>query len=174
MVQIIMQGKKMKARIALFAAALGLCAQIAHAASSSNTFVVQTSISSACSVSASTLNFGSYSPGNASPTDNTSTVSVYCTSGTAYVVRFDVGTGGGTFGTRTLTTGSNTLNYNLYTTAGRSIVLGDGTASTQTAAGNGAGLLTASTHTVYGRIPAGQDQPPGNYNSTITVTVEYT
>jgi spore coat protein U-like protein len=155
-------------------ASLGLAAQAALSATTSHTFVAQTAISSACSVTASALNFGSYSAVNASPADATSTISVYCTTGTSYTARFDVGSGGGTFATRTLLAGSDTLNYNLYTTAGRTVILGDGTASTQSVSGNGAGLLTASTHTVYGRMPVGQDGPPGTYQSTITLTVEFT
>jgi spore coat protein U-like protein len=160
--------------VSMTVATLCLAAQSAMPATTSNTFLVQTSISSACSVSAATLNFGTYSPTAASPADGSSTVSVYCTSGTTYTVRLDVGTGGGSYATRTLLSGADTLNFNLYTSAGRTVIFGDGTASTQTLPGTGAGLLTASTHTVYGRIPAGQDKPPGSYQSTVTVTVEYT
>jgi hypothetical protein len=81
--------------------------------------------------------------------------------------------GRGAFATRTLLSGSDTLNFNLYRDAAYSQVWGDGTASTYTVAGTGSGLLTANTLTVYGQVPISQDKPVGTYTSTITVTVTY-
>jgi hypothetical protein len=74
---------------------------------------------------------------------------------------------------RTIANGANILDYNLYTSTARTTVWGDGTGATSTVAGSGAGLLTASTQTVYGRVSASQDKPAGTYTSTITVTVTF-
>lgn len=154
--------------LALVASAVGL------AGTATGTFTVQAVINSACNVSASTLNFGAYNPASATALTGTSTVSVYCTNGSAYTTALNVGSGGGTFATRTLLNGSSdTLNFNLYRDAGYSQIWGDGSASTYTVAGTGAGLLTANTITVYGQIPVSQDKPVGTYTSTITVTVSY-
>lgn len=139
----------------------------------SNTFTVQAVINAACDVSATTLNFGAYNPASASALTGTSTISVYCTGGSPYTTALNVGSGGGTFATRTLLSGSNTLSFNLYRDAAYSQIWGDGTASTYTVAGTGSGLLTANTLTVYGQIPISQDKPVGTYTSTITVTVTY-
>jgi spore coat protein U-like protein len=152
----------------------GLGSPLSYAATASTTFAVQASILSACSLTATPLVFGVYSPTGGGNIDNTSVVSVFCTVGTSFTLKLNIGTGGGTYATRTLSNGSDTLNYNLYTTSGRTTVWGDGTASTGTVTGSGTGLLTASTHTVHGRLPPGQDVPPGSYQSVVTVTLEYT
>ena len=144
-----------------------------QAATATSTFTVQAVIIAACSVSATTLNFGTYSPTAGTALTGNSAVSVNCTSGTPYTTSLNVGTGGGAFATRTLASGGNTLNYNLYRDAAYSQVWGDGSGSTFTVAGTGSGLLTANTITVYGQVPIAQDKPVGTYSSTITVTVNY-
>jgi spore coat protein U-like protein len=145
----------------------------AQATTTSNTFTVQAVINAACNVSATTLNFGNYDPTSGTALNGTSTVNVYCTSGTPYTTSLNVGTGGGSFVTRTIASGGNALNYNLYRDSARSQVWGDGSGATFTVAGTGAGLLTASPLTVYGEVTSGQDKPPGTYTSVITVTVTY-
>ena len=150
-----------------------LAAPGAEATTATNTFTVQAVINAACNVSATTLNFGTYDPTSGSALNGTSTVSVYCTSGTPYATSLNVGTGGGSFVTRTIASGGNTLNYNLYRDSARSQVWGDGSGTTYTVAGTGSGLLTANSLTVYGDVASGQDKPPGTYTSIITVTVTY-
>ena len=145
----------------------------AGAGTATGTFTVQATISSACLVSATTLNFGTYNPASATALTGTSTISVYCTSGSPYTTALNVGSGGGTFATRTLLNGSNTLDFNLYRDSAYTQVWGDGSGSTYTVAGTGSGLLTANTITVYGQIPISQDKPVGAYTSLITVTVSY-
>jgi spore coat protein U-like protein len=160
----------------LCALAVGLGALLsagAGAGTTTSTFTVQAVINTACNVSATTLNFGTYNPAGGSALSGSSTISVYCTNGSTYTTALNVGSGGGTFATRTLASGSDTLNFNLYRDAAYSQVWGDGTASTYTVAGTGSGLLTANSLTVYGQIPISQDKPAGTYSSTITVTVSY-
>lgn len=143
--------------------------------STTTTFTVQAAIVSACTVAATAMTFTNYNPSSGTANDATSTINVFCTTGTAYTLKLNVGTGGGTFATtRLLTDGTNTLNFNLYTTTARSTIWGDGTSSTGTVTGTGLGLLTPSPQTVFGRISAGQDKPASVYLSTVTVTVEYT
>jgi spore coat protein U-like protein len=154
--------------VALLATSTG-----ADASTATGSFTVQAVINSACNVSATTLNFGAYNPASATALTGTSTISVYCTGGSPYTTSLNVGTGGGTFTTRTLLSGSDALNFNLYRDSSYSQVWGDGTGSTFTVAGTGSGLLTANTLTVYGQIPVSQDKPVGTYTSTITVTVTY-
>ena len=167
--------KSVRAALAGFAGALTLVAGApqAGAATDTATFSVTANIVDACDVQATNHAFGAYLPSSATALDGTSTLSVYCTVGTAYSMALNVGTGGGTFVGRKMLSGAQELSYNLYTTAARSTVWGDGSGSTATVGGSGAGLLTASTHTVYGRIGINQDVNPGSYTSTVTVTLTF-
>ena len=145
----------------------------AQAATDTATFSVSASIIDACDVHATNHAFGPYSPSSGTALDGTSTVSVYCTVGTPYALAINVGTGGGAFTGRKMTSGGHELLYNLYTSAARTTVWGDGSGATGTVSGAGTGLLTAATHTVYGRIGINQDSAPGAYTSTITVTLTF-
>ena len=145
----------------------------ANAVTDTATFNVTASIADACDVQASDVAFGAYSPSSSTALDSTGAISVYCTVGTNYTLALNVGTGGGTYVSRRMTSSSNQLFYNLYTGAAHGTVWGDGSASTGTISGTGAGLLTAATHTIYGRMGINQDSPPGAYSSTITVTLNF-
>jgi spore coat protein U-like protein len=74
------------------------------------------------------------------------------------------------FAARILSSGGNSLAYNLYTSASRSVIWGDGTggSSTMTVAGDASTSLS-----VYGQIPAGQDPGAGSYSDSILLTVEF-
>lgn len=147
--------------------------QAAPAATATNTFAATAVIAAACTVNATNLSFGTYNPASGAALTGNSTISVFCTSGTTYTVALNVGTGGGTFATRKMANGANLMNFNLYTSAALTAIWGDGTATTATVPGTGAGVLTANPVVVYGNIPINQDLPTGTYTSTITVTVNY-
>lgn len=133
-----------------------------------------------CSVSATPVAYGSYNPFSASATDSTGVVTVACTLGgiisllVSYNIKLSTG-GSGSYGPRQMSSGANTLNYNLYTTTGRTTVWGNGTSSTGTISDGyllGIGTTTRN-YTVYGRVPALQNVYSGSYADTITVTVDY-
>lgn len=163
--------KSVRALILPAVLVLGLSA--AHAATSTSSFQVSATINASCVVEADDMSFGTYSPSSSTDLDAATDIDVFCTKGTAYTLKLDIGTGGGSFATRTLSKGADTLNYNLFTAPARTTVWGDSSASTSTVTGTGAGLLSADRKTVYGRLFAGQDENPGIYTSTVTVTVEY-
>lgn len=143
---------------------------VASAVTVTDTFQVTATVTSACSVSATDLAFGTYDPTSLVNDDATSTVSVTCTLLAPYAVRLS---GGGSADTaaRVMDGGTTTdLGYQLYSDALRTTVWGN-TASDDVP-GTGAGLLPFA-HTVYGRIPAGQDVEPGSYVDTITVSVDF-
>ena len=158
-------------RAALAACFLVPWAGALQAASTTSTFAVQVAITATCTInSASTLNFGTQGV-LATNVDQTSTLQVTCTNTTPYNIGLNAGTGSGaTVAVRKMTSGGATINYSLYTDAGRSTVWGN-TVSTDTQAGTGSGA--AQNYTVYGRIPAQTTPAPGNYADTITVTVTY-
>jgi spore coat protein U-like protein len=149
----------------------------ASALTKTTTFQVTASVANNCFIdSASTLAFGPYDPSSAAVLDGASNIVVRCTNKTPYTLSLNAGTTtGGTFTNRLMTTGTDTLQYNLYTTTARTTVWGDGTAGTGTVAKTGAGLTVGNAQTtqVFGRIPVQPDAAVGNYSDTVTVTVTY-
>jgi spore coat protein U-like protein len=153
----------------------------AHALTATSTFTATATLLKACTVSATNIGFGNYTPGGGALTGN-STISVKCTKTTPYTVALNGGTTtGGTLTQRLMAYGAETLQYNLYTTNAFTTVFGDGTLSTGTGAGTGAGIgAAAQTYTAYGQLVdsvANQNAAPNaaatNYSDTITVTVTY-
>jgi spore coat protein U-like protein len=134
-----------------------------------------------CSVSTTAVVFGNVSPLSGSPTDSTGSVSVSCggVAGLLIPYQIDLNAGGGaSYATRRLSSGADTLSYNLYTDNSRLSVWGNGSGGTQSANGSVTlsvlGSSPAQVYTVYGRIPGGQTSAvPGSYTDTITVTVTY-
>jgi spore coat protein U-like protein len=157
------------------AGSLMLVAGTAAAATKTTTFGVSATVNPNCLVSATALNFGGYD-GTAAKT-GTSDISVRCSSGTLFGVALSAG--GGTFAQRLLSgSGTNKLQYNLYTTVGATTIWGDNTAGTGILSGTGAGMAAGSAvpFTVFGQLPDNafnQGAPSGVYNDTITVTVTY-
>ncbi len=162
-----------------------LAAAAAHAAGTATaTFPVSATVNSTCSANTSGLAFGAYTPGGGNVTGQ-ATINVICTKSTGFTVKLNAGTtSGGSFAQRLMALSgatTNTLQYNLYTTTALSTVFGDGTNSTGTATGTGAGLATPQVVNVYGQIPdnaTNQSAVPTSttnptYNDTITVTVTY-
>ncbi|MBV9576747.1 MAG: spore coat U domain-containing protein, partial [Gammaproteobacteria bacterium] len=137
---------------------------------------VTASISATCSISASTLGFGTYNPVLSANLDATTNVSVTCTSGSTYNVGLDAGTGtGATVANRLMTRtsgGTQTIAYSLYQDSGHSTVWGN-TVGTDTVSGTGSG--SAQSITVYGRIFSTNSTslPPASYSDTITATITY-
>jgi len=166
----------MRKIISAATAAAIMTAGVAHAAgTATTTFAVTATVAATCSTSATALAFPTYTPGGGAVTQ-TSAVSVKCTQGTPYTVGLNGGaTTGGTVAQRLMASGTNTLQYNLYTTNGYATVWGNTTGSWQS--GTGAGLGTTNSLTVYGQIPDSATNqaavPATTYADTITVTVTY-
>ncbi len=159
------------AAVTVLASALVSNAGATYAATAQTTFAVSATVASGCAVTALPLLFGTYDAQGASNADATTTVTVLCTIGTAYNVGLNQGGGtGATVASRKLTSGSDLLNYTLYSDSGRSTVWGN-TVGTNTVSGTYA--LAQPAYTVYGRVPSGQTVPAGTYNDTITVTITY-
>lgn len=136
-----------------------------------------------CTISATGPAFGIYNPLQATPTYANGSVTASCTkiSGMSaetvnLVSSYSTGSSG-TYAMRTMLSGVNTLNYNLYFDAGYTQIRGNGTGGSQT--GGASFTLTrtnptaSTTSVIYGRVPASQDVAPGSYADTIMVTVTY-
>jgi spore coat protein U-like protein len=141
------------------------------AASATGTFAVSATVVKACTISTSALSFGTYDPTASAPDDASTTVDVRCTNGTLYNVGLNAGTGSAaTVTSRKMTLGFNNLSYALYQDTSRATNWGN-TVGTDTVSGTA--TVTTTALTVYGRIPAGQAVPVGNFADTITATITY-
>ncbi len=143
----------------------------AEAATATGSLNLSVTIQSTCSViSATAINFGTMAT-IAANVDQTSTLTVRCSSTTPYNVGLSAGGGtGATVATRKMSSGANAVNYTLYRDAGRTQVWGQ-TIGTDTVTGTGTGAN--QTLTIYGRVPTQAVPPPGTYTDTVTVTITY-
>lgn len=131
--------------------------------------MIKTAIVHGCTVTATGFQFGMIDPLIVTDHASTSTITVTCPSLTAYAISLSQGMG--TFSQRQMTSGSNILNYNLYTSSLYTSIWGDGTGATSTVSGNADS--SGSTQTVYGRSPHQPTAVPGGYSDSIVVTVTY-
>jgi spore coat protein U-like protein len=135
-----------------------------------------------CTVSASGIAFGIYNPLATVPNASTGTLKVTCNgsgTGSANVtVNVSLSAGlSGSYATRKMFSGTNTLNYNIYWSTAYSQIMGDGTGGSFAGTAGPftvpAGGSNFATGTMYGLIPITQDIAPGSYSDLITVTVTY-
>jgi spore coat protein U-like protein len=160
----------------IVSALLLLAAPLAGASTANNNFQVNATVVSACTVSGGVLNFGAaIDPlATALPVDASSTLTVVCTNTTPYAVALDAGVNAGgaaNFGSRRMKSGSEVLGYQLYSTAGRTTVWGDGSGGSSTVSGTGSG--SSQSLTIHGRLPSLANVVPGAYSDTVTVTISY-
>jgi spore coat protein U-like protein len=144
----------------------------AQSQTATTTFKVTAKVQAVCQVTALDLDFGIYVGAVGSPARLGSTqMMVTYTPNTSYSVGLNEGTtAGATINQRKMASGTNTLNYQLYSDSARSVIWGN-TPGTDTVTGVGNGL--AVDHTVYGSLPGGQAVPAGDYADTITLRVYY-
>ena len=158
---------------ALLAAGLIAATTGAFASTVTTSFQVQANVNAQCSITAVNLTFPAVDP-LSSQTDGATTVSVKCTKNSPYTVGLNAGTTtGSTIAQRLMANGADTMDYNLYTDAGRSSIWGNSAGSW--VSGTGAGMGTAQVLNVYGRVAAGQTNlAVGTFTEpTVTVTVTY-
>lgn len=124
---------------------------------------------SACSISVTGVNFGSYDIFSTVPLESTGTIDVSCDARTAFDVGLSTGISGN-YTSRYMTYSSSQLVYNLYRNAAMTRILGDGTVGTRFFSVNNA---RNRSFTVYGRIPARQNVYAGLYTDSIVVTLYF-
>jgi spore coat protein U-like protein len=126
----------------------------------------------ACTVSTTGASFGTYDVFNTSANASTGTITYRCgNSDKDILITLSKGSSS-TFTTRTLTNGTEVLEYNLYRDATFSSIWGDGTSGTATYTirnpPNQDVILT-----VYGRVPALQVVATGSYADAVIVTINF-
>jgi spore coat protein U-like protein len=147
----------------LVAVAVVFISANAMAATDTSNLTSTAVVPTVCNISSVTnLDFGTYDPTSATDDDDGAGDVVFrCTKGTDYDVYIT--------GARTMTDGTDTLNFEMYTDAGRSSAWASASPGTTGTAASNAEI----TLDIYGRITALQDVQAGTYNGTVVVTVEY-
>jgi spore coat protein U-like protein len=144
-----------------------------QAGSVTGSLAVTASISSNCTVNASTMPFGAYDPIVANKTialNATGAISITCNISTPATVTLNAGLYGAfaTGTTRAMKDGAaDYLSYELYTSAARTTVWN---------ASNSVGYVgtgSASPLSVYGQILAAQTKPAASYSDSVGITVSF-
>ena len=129
----------------------------------------------ACTISVTSVTFGTYDTINPANDDGTGTLTAVChPSVQSPVVTIAAGSSGAILA-RTMLNGATTLDYNLYTDIGRTTIWGDGTtgASVTLTGGTVVAGQRIFNRTIYGRIPALQPVGAGLYTDTMVVTLTF-
>lgn len=141
------------------------------------------------SVATNGMTFPAYDPLGPSLTSSTGVITVSATCGFTFsppfTLNYSIALSAGSsnsFTPRTLMSGVNKLQYNLYTSVAYASIWGDGTGGSQMLADQIIGTCTtfgfincsgSKNDIVYGNIPAMQDVSPGSYDDNITITVTF-
>jgi spore coat protein U-like protein len=143
----------------------------AQAGSDTKDFKVKAHVDAQCLIDAVDIDFGAYDVLAGTGKQTTGSVSVRCTKGATVSIALNDGVNG----TRKMSNGATTLNYELYSDTDRSVRWGSGGSAVNPYAPSATATSTASTAvTVYADLPGGQtNATPGAYEDTITATVNF-
>jgi spore coat protein U-like protein len=122
-------------------------------------------------VTVSAIDFGTYSVFELTPNSfGVGTIAISCQGGGGpFKITLSSGQSH-SFGARDMQSGPNHLSYNLYTTAARSVVWGDGSGGSGTLS---AGRNRTTQLDIFGQIPALQDVAVGTYTDSIVAIVNF-
>lgn len=145
------------------------------AANSTANMKTSGSIQKTCSVSATPINFDTYSAAtNNTMLYNTGNITVRCNKAAAAIM---LNSGqSGDVKARKMYNATNILHYQLYTSNNYDVVWSDQswyTGSDYIYLPHDSGLSTAKNYTVYARMSGQQYVKPGIYTDSITVSVQY-
>jgi spore coat protein U-like protein len=129
--------------------------------------------SSSCTISVTSIAFGSYNVFTTTADDSTGTITFRCNAAAANISIALSDGSSSTFSPRTLRNGSEVLQYNLYRNAARTTIWGDGTGGTSVYTNANPPNNTNVNVTIYGRIPAQQDVSAGNYSDTVSAVINF-
>lgn len=118
------------------------------------------------------VNFGTYDVAVNIPKDSLGNITISCEKRTLVTILLDRGQHSQNFSIRYMkhTILNDYLAYNLYTSAGRTTIWGDGSGGSSTVTVE-VKNNRSTTVTIYGRILPNQNVSVGNYNDIITITI---
>jgi spore coat protein U-like protein len=135
--------------------------------------LIQTAFAdTSCAItSVSAVNFGAYNVFSSLANNNgVGSITLRCQGGgSGFLVTLSSGQSN-SYDLRIMRNGGNKLNYNLYTSASRTVVWGDGTGASSAMSVNRNSNTTLS---VFGQMPAGQDAAVGTYTDSITTIITF-
>jgi spore coat protein U-like protein len=128
----------------------------------------------ACTVMTTGVNMGEYNTLSGA-SDSTGSVTISCNKNSSVITSIGPCAHSGGFAPRKMknTALPDVLNYNLYTTAARITIWGDGTQGTSTVGPTAISKNGSATLTIYGRVPALQDVSAGQYEDVLVVTINF-
>jgi spore coat protein U-like protein len=130
--------------------------------------------SGGCSITAvSAFSFGTYDVFSLIDTTGTASFSVSgcINGGRTYVATLSTGSAN-VYSPRQMSSGSNRLDYNLYTDLTYTTIWGSGSGGTSSVSSTNNGAST-TTHFIYGKMIAGQDAAVGTYSDSIIITITF-
>jgi spore coat protein U-like protein len=146
----------------------------AQAATATANLAVSASVTANCVITAGTLPFGAYDPvvaNAAADLNGAGTFTVACTKNAASVwIGMNTGANASGAQRRMKDAGTDYLNYELYSDAGRTTVWGNTQATGLAYSSTGKAPATIN---VYGRVPQNQDVAVGAYTDTVVMTVNF-
>ena len=126
-----------------------------------------------CSISTTSVAFGTYNVFVPTPLDSLGAV-VYRCNGGAHTIQITINQGlGGTFSPRKLFKATEWLGYNLYRDPSRTTIWGNGTSGTSFYVTSSIPNNRDVSVPVYGRVVSGQDVRAGAYADSVSVTVNF-
>jgi spore coat protein U-like protein len=133
---------------------------------------INTFAATRCAISSiSSVDFGTYNVFSTFSNNNgIGSITIDCQGGgTNLLVTLSAGQSN-TYVSRSMRSGGNSMGYNLYISAARNVVWGDGTGGSSTMMVNKNSTTMLS---IFGQIPAGQDVAVGNYSDNITTIINF-
>jgi spore coat protein U-like protein len=147
----------------------GVTAAMAQTADSpTNVDNISATVMTNCTIGTFDLAFGEYDPTSETELDAESTIIVRCTKGTANVfVTMDLGLAGD----RTMTDGTDVLDYEIYSASSR--LAGDVWPSASPGVAVSFPTAVEQELDIFGRIPPMEGAQAGSYFDTVVATVNY-
>ena len=136
--------------------------------------LVTSVVYAACTVSTTSINFGSYDFLSSAAETGTGSITLSCSPQANVQIAIGASFNSGGFYPRMMQhdVSNDTLDYNIYTSAAMMQVWGDGTHGTATVDSRNV-RKSNSPIIVYGKIVPLQNVPAGNYSEPLIVTITY-
>ena len=136
---------------------------IVYAGQAIDTVTVTTNITPSCVIqSIDHLDFGNYVSSDPQPKLANAAITVQCIKGTQYTIYIDAN--------RKMTFSGHQLDYQLFSNSSYTKSWGNDLGTGEQFDSSD---IQASTHIIYGKLPAGQNVPAGLYSNTNTVYLEW-